>query len=77
MTNDRCFQSQEVKGCCDVCNKPATLMHLPKRPLGFYCDQHCPICSDHFDVMEMMNRESAVCLVARVRAGIDDERLAG
>ena len=40
-----CFQSREVTGACDVCKQPTPLMHLPMRPLGFYCEEHCPVCS--------------------------------
>lgn len=45
MAKEPCFQTQDVTGACDVCKQPTTLMHLPMRPLGFYCEKHCPVCS--------------------------------
>jgi hypothetical protein len=66
MTNENCFQSRQVSGVCDVCQEPVSLMHLPKRPLGFYCEQHCPVCSQYFDVLEIAHRKSGVCVSAKV-----------
>jgi hypothetical protein len=45
MAKEPCFQSREVTGACDVCKQPCTLMHLPLRPVGFFCEKHCPVCS--------------------------------
>jgi hypothetical protein len=45
MAKEACFQSSEVTGACDVCKQAAPSMHLPMRPLGFYCEKHCPVCS--------------------------------
>jgi hypothetical protein len=45
MSHGKCFQSREVTGVCDVCDSPASLMHLPARPRGIYCEKHCPVCS--------------------------------
>ena len=63
MTNGRCFQSEQVNGVCDVCNEPA--IHVPEQPLGFfYCELHCPVCSNYFDVsiIAIAGRRSGVCL---------------
>src|SRR5260370_13739862 len=45
MSTATCFQSREVTGSCDVCDAAADLKHLPMRPLGIYCEKHCPVCS--------------------------------
>src|SRR5262249_55244799 len=44
-----CLQSPELTAPCDVCKQPSTLMHLPVRSLGFYCEKHCPVCSTRCD----------------------------
>jgi hypothetical protein len=58
MPKEPCIQSQEVTGTCDVCQGPVTLMHLPIRPLGFYCEKHCPVCSTRCHAtIEVAHRE--------------------
>jgi hypothetical protein len=42
---NQCFQSRQVTGKCDICDQSVELMHLPVRPLGFYCAEHCPVCA--------------------------------
>ncbi len=44
MPRNNCFQSRQVTGVCDICKEPAENMHMPLRPLGFYCEKHCPVC---------------------------------
>jgi hypothetical protein len=67
MSNENCFQSRQVSGVCDVCQEPTTSMHLPKRPLGFYCAKHCPVCAQDYDVIGITDRKSGVCVSARVQ----------
>ena len=66
MSNDRCFQSRQVSGVCDVCGEPAKSIHLPTRPLGFYCEAHCPVCSKNFNVIGIAERISGVCVSVKV-----------
>jgi hypothetical protein len=44
MARSNCFQSRQVTGECDICKERAEIMHMPLRPLGFYCEKHCPVC---------------------------------
>jgi hypothetical protein len=44
MAKGSCFQSPQVTEVCDICREPAEVMHLPLRPLGLYCERHCPAC---------------------------------
>ena len=67
MTKNRCFQSQDVNGVCDLCNEPAKSIHLPTRPLGFYCELHCPVCSNNFDLIAISGRKSGVCVSIEVQ----------
>ena len=60
MSKGSCFQSRDVTGGCDVCKAPVTLMHLPVRPLGFFCEKHCPVCK--------MNAEAPVETAASRRS---------
>jgi hypothetical protein len=73
MTKEKCFQSDNVSGVCDVCSEPAKKMHLPVRPLGFYCHLHCPVCSNYFDVLAVAARKTGVCVSIRVEHNHCDE----
>jgi hypothetical protein len=67
MTNSgKCFQSRDISGVCDVCGEPAGSMHLPTRPLGFYCELHCPVCSRDLNVIAIADRKSGVCVSVKV-----------
>ena len=67
MATEKCFQSRQVNGVCDVCQELASLMHLPTRPLGFYCERHCPVCAQSFDVLGITQRKSGVCVSVKAQ----------
>ena len=43
MSRDNCFQSRQVTGGVRRLQhkEPAEMMHMPLRPLGFFCEKHC------------------------------------
>jgi hypothetical protein len=45
MSLSDCIQSRHVTEPCDVCRKPTKVVHLPNRPMGFFCEDHCPVCA--------------------------------
>jgi hypothetical protein len=67
MSSGRCFQSQQVSEVCDVCGESASSMHLPTRPLGFYCERHCPVCAEYIGVIGITDRKSGVCVSVKAQ----------
>ena len=68
MTNGSCFQSEQLNAVCDVCSEAAKSIHLPELRLGFfYCERHCPVCSNYFDasIIAIARSRSGVCLSVR------------
>ena len=66
MVKEVCFQAPQLTVACDVCKQRSSLMHLPLRPIGFYCEKDCPVCSMRGDT----NGE-----VAHRRRGSDERRI--
>ena len=50
MSQTNCIQSRHVSEPCDICRRPTKVVHLPNRPMGFYCEDHCPVCAEEIPI---------------------------
>ena len=46
MSQNDCIQSRHVNEPCEVCRRSVKVVHLPNRPIGFFCEYHCPVCAE-------------------------------
>jgi len=40
-----CLRSTRLTAKCEVCSTRPAVVHSPTRVRGFYCQDHCPVCS--------------------------------
>ena len=60
MSQSNCVQSRHVTEPCDICRRPTTVVHLPNRPMGFFCEDHCPVCAAEIPIAHSQIAETPV-----------------
>jgi len=40
-----CIRSKIVRADCDTCGQRPDMLHMPTKRRGWFCGDHCPVCS--------------------------------